>query len=244
MAFDRERYERWIRETPPGGREGIPAATVILVRDAGGDLETLMLRRNSKLSFVGGMWVFPGGRIDEADREGLDANDEIAVGRRAAVREAAEEAGLAIDEAGLLAFSHWTPPVMTPKRFLTWFFLAPAPAGTVRIDDGEIKAHQWIRPADAMARKNASEIDLAPPTWITLERLARYSSSEDALKQTAGQVPEIFETRIGVTDDGPVALYDGDAGYETSDPTLGGGRHRLEMRDDGWRYLRDDWVEN
>jgi hypothetical protein len=47
-----------------------------------------------------------------------------------------------------------------------------------------------------------------------------------------------------VTDDGPVALYDGDAGYETSDPTLGGGRHRLEMRDDGWRYLRDDWVEN
>ena len=26
-----------------------------------------MLRRNSKLKFAGGMWVFPGGRIDEGD---------------------------------------------------------------------------------------------------------------------------------------------------------------------------------
>ena len=32
--------------------------------DAG--LETLMLRRNSKLEFAGGMWVWPGGRIDPA----------------------------------------------------------------------------------------------------------------------------------------------------------------------------------
>ncbi len=241
MAFDRERYERWIREAPPGGREGIPAATVLLIRDHSGHLETLMLRRNSKLAFVGGNWVFPGGRVDEADREGIEASDEVAVGRRAAVREAEEEAGLAIDESGLLTFSHWTPPAMTPKRFLTWFFLAAAPEGAVRIDDGEIKAHQWIRPADAMARKNAGEIELAPPTWISLERLARYSGCEDALKQTASQVPEVFETRIAMTDDGPVAIYDGDACYETSDATLAGGRHRLEMRDDGWRYLRDGW---
>ena len=128
MAHDRERYERWIREAPAGGREGIPAATVILVRDSDAGLETLMLRRNSKVSF-GGMWVFPGGRIDDADRDGLDSADEIAVARRAAVREAEEEAGLAIDEHLLLPFSHWTPPPMTPRRFLTWFFIAQAPSG-------------------------------------------------------------------------------------------------------------------
>jgi 8-oxo-dGTP pyrophosphatase MutT (NUDIX family) len=50
-------------ELPPA----IPAATVVLLRDAAGGLETLMLRRNSKLAFAGGAWVFPGGRIDPED---------------------------------------------------------------------------------------------------------------------------------------------------------------------------------
>ena len=242
--FDRERYERWVRETPPGGRPGVPAATVILVRppaDGGVGLETLMLRRSSKLAFVGGMWVFPGGRVDDEDRAAEAGGDELAIARRAAAREALEESGLEVDAATLLPFSHWTPPAMTPKRFLTWFFLAPAPRGRVVVDDGEIKAHQWIRPADAMAKRQAGEIELAPPTWITLERLARYADLDQALEATRCGVPEIFETRIAMSDDGAVALYEGDAGYEDLDPARPGGRHRLEMRDAGWVYLRDDW---
>ena len=54
-----EQLEKWA----VSGKEGTPpvlAATVILLRDAADGLETLMLRRNSKISF-GGMWVFPGG---------------------------------------------------------------------------------------------------------------------------------------------------------------------------------------
>ena len=100
--------------------ESIPAATVVPLRDGPTGLETLMLRRNSKLAF-GGMWVFPGGRVDDADGPG----DELAMARRAAVREAEEEAGIVIDAAELVPFSHWTPPQGAPRRFLTWFFLAP-----------------------------------------------------------------------------------------------------------------------
>ena len=47
----------------------IPAATVVLVRDGDDGLEVLMLRRSSAGQF-GGMWVFPGGKIDEADIAG------------------------------------------------------------------------------------------------------------------------------------------------------------------------------
>ena len=136
---------------------GIPAATVVLVRDGGDGLETLLLRRNSKIAF-GGMWVFPGGRIDEADRHGLAPTDELAAARRAAVRETREEAGLAITEATLVALSHWSPPAIAPKRFLTWFFLAPATSDTVTIDQGEIHEHVWLRPSEALARRNALEI--------------------------------------------------------------------------------------
>ena len=44
-----------------------PAATVLLLREAGGELEVLMMRRGAGLAFMAGMWVFPGGRVDEAD---------------------------------------------------------------------------------------------------------------------------------------------------------------------------------
>jgi len=43
------------------------AATVLLLRESSGELEVLMMRRESALSFMAGMWVFPGGRLDPAD---------------------------------------------------------------------------------------------------------------------------------------------------------------------------------
>ena len=45
----------------------LPAATVTIVRDAGDGIEVLMMRRNLKSGFVPGMYVFPGGGLDEAD---------------------------------------------------------------------------------------------------------------------------------------------------------------------------------
>ena len=47
--------------------EPIDAATVVVARDSADGVEVLMLRRNSKIYF-GGMWVFPGGRVDPEDR--------------------------------------------------------------------------------------------------------------------------------------------------------------------------------
>jgi len=57
-----DRLMRWAQEGKPGTRP-VAAATVVLLRDGDEGLETLMLRRNSKIAF-GGMWVFPGGRVD------------------------------------------------------------------------------------------------------------------------------------------------------------------------------------
>jgi 8-oxo-dGTP pyrophosphatase MutT (NUDIX family) len=47
-----------------------PAATVMLVRDAGergGPFEVLMLRRHPESVFAADAWVFPGGRVDPGD---------------------------------------------------------------------------------------------------------------------------------------------------------------------------------
>ena len=103
-----ERLEKWAAS----GEEGTPpvlAATVILLRDGESGLEALMLRRNSKIVF-GGMWVFPGGRLDAEDWTGIAEGDELEASRRAASREAMEESGLAIAPEAMVPFSHWTPP--------------------------------------------------------------------------------------------------------------------------------------
>ncbi len=101
------------------------AATVMIVRDAAGGLEVLMVRRTTAAVFAGGAFVFPGGVLDAGDAEeaaglvrGLSADDAAAlVGSDlglgfwlATVREAFEEAGvlLASGAAGTAALA--VPP--------------------------------------------------------------------------------------------------------------------------------------
>jgi recombination protein RecT len=45
----------------------LPAATVLLLRDTPDGLQVLMTRRSASASFAPGAYVFPGGRIEEAD---------------------------------------------------------------------------------------------------------------------------------------------------------------------------------
>ena len=213
------------------------AATVVLLRDSAAGLETLLLRRNSQIAF-GGMWVFPGGRVDDGDRAGLAPDDGLGAARRAAIREAQEEAGLIVPEGLLVPLSHWTPPPQAPVRFLTWFFLAPADARPVTIDQGEIHEHAWVRPADALARRDALEIDLAPPTWVTLHWLARHDAAAHALAEAGARDPEPFATHIASSPEGPVAVWQDDAAYDGGELDSPGPRHRLCMSPAGWRYER------
>ena len=75
-----------------------PAATIMILRFQNARLEILMLKRSRKVGFFPSTWVFPGGRVDEADKHvscygeitGLDHN-YFAV---AAIRECYEEAGI------------------------------------------------------------------------------------------------------------------------------------------------------
>lgn len=232
----RAQFEDWMNqhagdsENPP-----IAAATVILLRDSDDGPEVLLMHRNSTIAF-GGAWVFPGGKLDPTDNDPSQPDNILATSRNAAAREAMEEGGITIEVGELIEHSHWMPPPVAPKRFSTWFFIARATEEDVVVDEGEITEHAWMRPLDALAQQAERKIELAPPTWVTLHKLGAHASVADALTATAnGQVP-FYLTQIGRLGDDPVAMWHGDAGYETRDPTLEGSRHRLVMQRGGWKF--------
>lgn len=232
-------YAHLVKPGTPGSaaitEPPIPAATVVLLRDGDSGVEVLMLRKNSEIAF-GGMWVFPGGRIDPEDYP-ADRNTTAAA-RIAAAREAQEEAGIDANPEDFVWFSHWTPPPVTPKRFTTWFFAARVPQEhLITIDGGEIHDHQWINPGEALLRHRDNEIDIVPPTWVTLHYLSQHHRVEDLLAFLVAQPARIYETHLGKTADGHrVAMWEGDAGYEAWDATLEGPRHRLVMARGGFVF--------
>lgn len=215
----------------------VRAATVLPLRDTPGGLQVLMLRRDTRITF-GGLWVFPGGRVDPPDRAGLPADDELAAARRAAVREADEEAGLALDPGGLVPLSHWTPPPGVQRRFLTWFFLARVESDAVRIDHGEIREHSWCSPAEALRLRDAGEMGVAPPTFVTLLELGRHASVADAMDAAVAAGPAHYETEMRLEGGASVVLWPGDVSYGGAPLDAGGPRHRLDMAAEPWRYER------
>jgi hypothetical protein len=117
--------------------------------------------------------------------------------------------------------------------------MGPAPTETLTADGGEIHELEWMRPADAMRRRNEGEIELIPPTFITLALLAPFASTADALAHYRDNSPEFFVTKFTRKDGYNIALYAGDAGYEVGDASLPGARNRLLMGEGDWVYERD-----
>ncbi len=217
--------------------ELIPAATVICLRDGAKGIEALLLRRNRNLKAFGGAWVFPGGRVDQADAPGAD---ELSRARTAAVREAQEETGLRLIGEQLVPLSLWIPPVQEKRRFSTWFFLAHAGSQTIEIDGGEIHDFKWISPKNIIDQTPDAETMIMPPTYVSLHQLCNYESVSDALIGIERRANDRFETRFTRSEQGFVTYWQDDAAYDCGDLAKTGRRHRLVAKADGWEYLRSE----
>ena len=58
--------------TEPTARNPRPAATVLVLRDSAEGPEIFMVRRGHGAAFMGGAYVFPGGRVDQGDAGSAD----------------------------------------------------------------------------------------------------------------------------------------------------------------------------
>ena len=262
-----------------------PAATVMLLRDRGHGLEVFMLQRTHAAAFARSQYVFPGGRVDDADHGDdfepvCDALDDAAASARlhlaegglawfvAAIRECFEEAGVLLARprhsdapvrfddpvvaerfndarhrihagdgslvelcvvedllllpARLQFVAHWLTPVGEARRFDTRFFVAESPPSQEPLhDDAETIASTWVRPADALARWQARELQMFPPTVASLRTLAEHSTVAAAMSAAAAVgVPARLEPRLVVTREGRMAgiRLPGEHGYDEAAP--------------------------
>jgi 8-oxo-dGTP pyrophosphatase MutT (NUDIX family) len=115
----------------------------------------------------------------------------------------------------LCYFSHWITPVGAPRRYDTRFFVAIVPEGQVALhDDAEVIASEWVRPADALARHHAGELDLMFPTIRHLEAIGRFSSSLELWSAAAAAEVPTIQPRITVEGPGVRILLPGDPGFD------------------------------
>ena len=96
--------------------------------------------------------------------------------REVGLAQVLQDRGLVLRADLLVPWSRWITPEFEPRRFDTYFFVAPMPLGQRTRDPGGETSHEtWRRPDDA------ADLPMLPPTRANLAQLARYDSIDAAL---------------------------------------------------------------
>jgi 8-oxo-dGTP pyrophosphatase MutT (NUDIX family) len=182
------------------------AATIVLLRESPEGPEVLLVQRNPKQRFMGGVWVFPGGAVHSSDADHAAA----------AARELEEEAGIDLPEAAaIVPWTRWITPAEVKVRFDTWFFVAEAPPGAEATADGsECLDARWLRPAAALEAHERGELMLVFPTIKHLEALAEFDTVVRALDNARRSEVVPVQPKVTVREGSAEVLMPGDPGYD------------------------------
>jgi 8-oxo-dGTP pyrophosphatase MutT (NUDIX family) len=182
------------------------AASIVVLRDAPGAPEVLLVQRNPQQRFMGGAWVFPGGAVhaDDADHAA------------AAVREMQEEADVALPSGHpVVPWSRWITPPEVVVRFDTWFYVTEAPPGVeATVDGGECVDARWLRPAAALEAHRGGELMLVFPTIKHLEALSQMGSVAEVLEKARTREVVPVQPRVVVRNGTAEVLLPGEPGYD------------------------------
>jgi len=182
------------------------AATLVLLRESPEGPEVLLVQRNPKQRFMGGVWVFPGGAVHSSDADHAAA----------AVRELEEEAGIDLPEAAaIVPWTRWITPAEVKVRFDTRFFVAEAPPGAEATADGsECLDARWLRPAAALEAHERGELMLVFPTIKHLEALAEFDTVVRALDNARRSEVVPVQPKVTVREGSAEVLMPGDPGFD------------------------------
>ena len=125
-------------------------------------------------------------------RKGLmaDAHDIAAINRHQPFAAQCTARGLRLAADSVYLLAHWTGDRDLPRRFEVPFLVARMPEGQEPVaDETEQFEPVWVRPADALARHEAGQFFMIYPTIRTLQRLAKFGTTQAVLDAVAHEQP-------------------------------------------------------
>ena len=131
-------------------------------------------------------------RHAEGPRQGqlADVQDIAAIDRHQPFAAQCAAGGLRLAADGVYLLAHWTADRDLARRFEVPFLVARMPEGQEPVaDEAEQFEPVWVRPADALARHEAGQFFMIFPTIRTLQRLARFASTQAVLDAVAHEQP-------------------------------------------------------
>ncbi len=125
-----------------------------------------------------------------ADGRMADAHDIAAIDRHQPFAAQCQARGLRLAANSVYLLAHWTGDRDLPRRFDVPFLVARMPEGQEPVaDEAEQFEPVWVRPADALARHEAGQFFMIFPTIRTLQRLAKFASTQAVLDAVAHEQP-------------------------------------------------------
>jgi len=115
----------------------------------------------------------PGTVLGDVSGPEWEAARQALVERRAGLADLLRDRRLTLRSDLLVPWSRWITPEFEERRFDTYFLVALLPEGQLTRDvSGEADHTLWLPPAEAVARAEAGELSMLPPTRVTLAELA------------------------------------------------------------------------
>ena len=152
--------------------------------------------------------------LTAASVERLTAARRDLLGGRITFADIIQRERLYLELEELAYFAHWVTPEIEIRRFDTRFFIARAPKGQTPIhDEGETTHSEWVTPMAALERSRAGVISLAPPTWTTLQMLAKLESIEAVFDWARRKPIPRVQPRFEKQGDRTLLFYPGDPMY-------------------------------
>ncbi len=173
-----------------------------------------------------------GQRLDVSDpavAARFEAHRDVVNTTESAFTAIVADEGLALDGARVYYVAQWVTPLGSPRRYDTRFFVTAMPVGQVPLhDNDEAVNHEWVRAADALEANQADEMIMMTPTLSMLQRLATFSSVDEAIASAAkASAADDERIRIRYNVEGHQRIaYPGDADYEESSATTESGMLR------------------
>ena len=94
--------------------------------------------------------------------------------------------GLVLRTDLMAPWARWITPESRPRRFDTYFFVAALPPGQRTREASEEADHtMWVRPAEVLAQVEAGDVQMLPPTFVTLSEVAVCETVADVFAAAA-----------------------------------------------------------